>query len=512
VSNGSDTRNIYPALKDLSEKVHILKFDVDYDLGGLQLNDSFRGEWYQLATAQFNDTAYTLGSPNMALTTAQENQSYFQGANTFHLEKQFTDWSFGSGGYLYSKLNSDGTRDVALSGFAPYDGNLPSTFGWNANDIQLERESHVFSLSGLLGPWEGLTLSLGVQNEWTRQIGFGQAGFIVYDPTTINSGSPPSPQSISSSLDQRTFSQNVEVRFTKLPFSTLFAGVRFEQDSYGLYEDEQGGATPFLRQTDATRHLGDFRAGFNTSPWRRIALSGYYRHYENNTDYDNLLKEMPSYHNEGYPAFLQSRELRSEDAQMKLAIQMTSWLKTSISYQWLDNEYNTATAPVTFNITNGAPENISPGGGLLAGTYNAHVASLNATFTPWRRLFLSTTFAYQNARTVTFANGSTSVQPYAGNIYSVILSGNYALNPKTDLVATYAFSTADFGQDNFTTGLPLGINYHQHTLQAGIKRHLSKQASIGFQYRFYLYDEPSGGGANNFEAHGIFTTLVCRLP
>ena len=40
----------------------------------------------------------------MAMTTANEKQTYFQGANTVHLEKQFTDWLFASGGYLYSQF------------------------------------------------------------------------------------------------------------------------------------------------------------------------------------------------------------------------------------------------------------------------------------------------------------------------------------------------------------------------------------------------------------------------
>src|SRR5439155_8438158 len=32
VGNGTETRNIYPASKVVSEKVHILKFDLDYDV------------------------------------------------------------------------------------------------------------------------------------------------------------------------------------------------------------------------------------------------------------------------------------------------------------------------------------------------------------------------------------------------------------------------------------------------------------------------------------------------
>jgi hypothetical protein len=136
---------------------------------------------------------------------------------------------------------------------------------------------------------------------------------------------------------------------------------------------------------------------------------------------------------------------------------------------------------------------------------------LNTTITPWRRLFLSTTFAYQHARTVTAANDSPSVAPYIGDIYSLILSGNYALNQKTDLGASYAFSTADFEQADLAAGLPLGMHYHQHALQASIRRQITKGKSLGLQYRFYLYNEPTSGGANNFDAHAIFATLTCRF-
>ncbi|MEI6783562.1 MAG: hypothetical protein WCQ21_21940 [Verrucomicrobiota bacterium] len=62
---------------------------------------------------------------------------------------------------------------------------------------------------------------------------------------------------------------------------------------------------------------------------------------------------------------------------------------------------------------------------------------MNSTLTPWRRLFLSTTLSYQNARTITAANNSLSVVPYEGDIYSVMASGNYILNDKTELSASY---------------------------------------------------------------------------
>ncbi len=517
VSNGSLTNNVYPGFKDLFERVHILKFDVDYDLAGVSLSDKFRGEWYRLSTTELNESGYTLGGPlasTAAFTTADERQSYFQGANTFHAEKQFTDWLFGAGGYLYSKLNATGSVDVENSN--PTFLNLPSEFfpgypGFQAQHIELERESHVFSLSALAGPWEGLSFNLGTQNEWTRQTGLGSANVSLASPL-LGGVFDIGPEDFISDLDRRTFSQEAGLRFTKIPFTTLYVDGRLQQDSYGQYQDQEpvGGITPFAQKTDAQSKMNDVRAGFNTSPWRRVSLSGHVRRYENDTDYDNLFKDVPN-NNEGYPAFIRSRNLLSNEAEAKLALQLTAWLKTSLTYQLLANDYHTTTQVVTndaFFVTN----NISPGGKLLAGTYDAHIASFNATLTPWRRLFLSTSFSFQNARTVTSANGSPSVAPYAGNIYSVLLSGNYTLDDKTSLTVSYSFSRGDFTQDNGAAGLPLGLRYGQHALQAGFRRRVARDTTLGLDYRYYRYDEPSGGGFNNFQAHGVFATLALRLP
>lgn len=514
VRNGSLTNAVYPSFKELSERTHILKLDLDYELGGVLLRDNFRGEWYRLGSHEFNESGYALGSGPVAsmaaFTRGDDRQSYFQGANTFHLEKQFTDWLFGAGGYLYSRLDGSGGTDVDNSNTARL--NLPGTFffgypGFQTQRLEIERDSHVFSLSAMLGPWEGFNLTLGTQNEWTRQTGFVLA--------TVNQAYPGTPiidlgpESVHADLDRRVFSQGAGLRFTKIPFTTLYAEARFEHDDLGQYQEDGSVLTPFVQKTDAVSRLQDFRAGFTTSPWRRMSLSGSYRRSDNTTDYEHPFKVVGP-PNEGYPAFILSRELLSDQAEAKLAFQATGWLKTSASYELLANTYHTATQPVSVDPFTGTL-GISPGGPLLAGTYNAHIASLNATLTPWRRLFLSTTFAYQNARTVASANGSPSVAPYGGDVYSVVASGSYTLNDKTSLTAGYSFSTANFAQDNPPAGVPLGIHYRQQGLEVGLKRQLAKHKTLGLEYRYYRYDE-SSNPFNNFQAHAVFATFACSWP
>jgi hypothetical protein len=510
VSNGTDTRNLYPAYKDVAERVQILKAAINYDLGGAQLSDDFRGEWFHLQTHEMDAAAYTVGSPGLAFTTADERQNYFQGANMFHAEKQFADWFFAAGGYLYSKLDSSGSLDVQTLG--PEFLNLAANAapGWQSQAITLERESHVFSLSGLLGPWEGLTLSLATQNEWTRQNGLSGAAVTLalpFAPFIF----PVDVENLLANLDERILTQDAAVRFTKIPFTTLFAEAQFRQDDLGQFQDEQSGLTPFLTQIDARSRLEDFRAGFDTSPWRPLSLSGSYRQNDNQTDYNPTLKQALGGSFVGYPAFILYRDLLSREADGKLALQVNSWLKTTLTYQWLANRYRTRTESVNDPLS-GLAGGLSSGGQLLAGTYDAQMTSLNATLTPWRKLFFSGTVTYQHARTVTADNGSTAVIPYSGNVYSLILSGDYTLNNRTSLLVAYSFSAASFGQDTFATGLPLGLNYHQHVLEAGLKRELSRHTALGLQYRFYRYTEPSTGGAANFDAHAIFATFSCKLP
>lgn len=512
VSNGVDARNIYPGFKQLSEQVHVLKLDADYEAGGVLISDSFRGEWYKLNSEELNDSGFTNspGNPAMALTSANERQTYFEGANTLHLEKQFTKWLFGAGGYLYSKLNADGSMDVQNDNAALLNnpGGAFSGFpGWQIQPIELERESHVFSLSSLLGPCEGLSITLAVQNEWTRQNGLDTGTSTLASALLGTNILALGYETNLANLDQRTFSQELGIRFTKIPFTTLFAEARFQENDLGRYESTDGGLTPFLLYADEANHQEDLRAGFNTSPWRRLSLSGQVQRYDDNTVYNNI--EQRVILNEGYPGFIRRRDLISNKAEGKLGYQAATWLKTTLSYQYLANDYHTYTAPVALGLFPPV-SGVSPGGAVAPATYDAHIASFNATLTPWRRLFLSTTFSYQNARTVTGVIGSPSVVPYAGNIYQAIVSGNYALNESTDLILTYSFAFADFTQA--PDSLPLGIKYHQHTLEAGIQHRLAKNTTVGLQYQFYHYDEPSSGGVDNFNAQGLFATLACRLP
>jgi len=102
--------------------------------------------------------------------------------------------------------------------------------------------------------------------------------------------------------------------------------------------------------------------------------------------------------------------------------------------------------------------------------------------------------------------------PYKGRVYSALASGNVGLTEKNDLHVSYSFSYADYEQHNEREGLPLGIVYHQHGVQGGLTRRVSQNVSASIRYGFFLYDEPTSSGINDYTAHLLFGTVVMKFP
>jgi Planctomycete cytochrome C len=499
------TKNIYPAYQDVDEKTHVLKLDLTYDTHGARLEDNFRAEFYRLQTHRVNDGSLQLGQAVPDSTVlVDESYRHFQANNSFRLEKQINPWLYASGGYLYNRLAGDGAFNqgamlTATGGLFPY--------AWS-DAILLDQETHLFNAAASLGPWAGLVGFAGVQEEWTAQHGLGLEQLDAGDPADPSTFFLQ-PASVGSDLGTFRSEENFGVRYTRIPCTVLFTDVRLEQTHLGQFGEEQpasGGFVPgeFTRYTDEVGDLKEYRAGFELSPWTVVSFNTQFKHRDKQTDYNHLLAEAFGFPNAGYPAFITRRDLTDEEVTAKMVVRPVSWLRTTLSYRLLASDYHTATAPL--------PGDLSPGGGVLAGNYDAQVYSLNAILTPWRRGYLSSTLSYQPSRIVTANNGVASVVPYRGDVYSLINSANYAVSASTPLRATYSYSHADYGEDNAGGGLPLGIRYTWHALQFGVRHRLRKRATLGVQYAFYYYHEPSGGDVNDFTAHAVFAMLSVKLP
>jgi hypothetical protein len=446
-----------------------------------------------------NADAVTLGNavPDFATRYRERFQS-FEGANTLRFEKPVKDWLFLSAGYLYSNL--DGDAGFSSESFIPADPAQGPFVGDVADEIVLRREAHVFNANAQATPWQALAVSAGVQTDWTRQEGFGHAALAGM------------PSTLDANLDRFALTEHAGLRFTRIPFTVLHAEARLQQEDYGQYEqaavdDAFPDARDFLRDTDASSDLWDLRAGATVSPWARVSFDGGYRWRSGNTDYDvardDDLSPTPG---NGYPAFIQARDVTGDEVNARVVWHAARWLKTSLKYQFVDSTIDTQTAGALDPNTGGT----SPGGWLQSGKHVANVYSLNATLTPWRRLLWNTTVSLSDAET-TSGLETASVVPYEGQIYTVLSSLSFALDPRTDLTASYGFSRADYAQDQAADGLPLGLVYDRHSLLAGVKRQFKRNLTGSLAYGFWSYEEPTSGGAADYTGHGVFAWFTKRF-
>ena len=503
------TRHIYPARKNIDEDVHVLRLDVSHDIAGAHIEDNMRAEFFDLKTKRANDIDFPAGQAYpAAFTTTRETHNQVQFANTLHGGKSIRDWLFVSAGYLFTQLEADATLNQKTSDGA---GRPAAGFAGAATDIVLKESAHVFNANTLLGPWDGFTAALGVQNEWSEQRGFGHQNLADIDPNDPTSVDNAQPRLVASAIDRLIVEENLVLRYTAIPATVLFAEARLRQERSAKFE-ELFGDHDFLRDTDANINRQEYKTGFEASPWRWASLNASYKHKRHDSHFHDERDEQPistngpSLNGPGYPAFIRSRATDSDLAEMRLTLRPVTWLKTTLSYQVGLTDYDTVTDPVHVVGIN------TPGGHIFAGEYDSATYSANVTVTPARRWYLSTTLSYQESRTRTAANGSLAVAPYRGDTYSVLASSTFVLSERTDLVGSYSFSRARFGQHNFASGLPLGIDYDLHGVQLGVTHRINTNMTTGVQYGFFKYNEPTAHGFNDYTAHMIFGTFTMRLP
>jgi len=500
-TQGGETRKIYPAYKRIKEDVHILRANVKYDWAGLLLENNFMAEFLDLETQRYEVSPASGGAVPDTFTTIEDSHEAFQFSNTFSLQKEIKDWGLLSGGYYYSHLDADAAfRQSTMNGM----GALVVGQHWFAQPIIHDWSAHIFNLSTRLGPWEGLTFSGGVQNNWERQNSVGSSTLFFGLPNAMMAIPPFFVSRVSSSKQKVTTTEHATLRYDRIPHAVLFAEAEFEQGRIDYFERDPGALQGFLRDTESRSRDQDYRAGFTLSPWSRVSLNAHYRYRQQEDDYDHLRNEAGGGANVGFPGFILGRDLETREFRTRLNVRPTPWLRVFLTCQMQATDYRTETDAVTF----GLPSD-TVGGDHLAGEFDSRIYSLNVVATPWQRVALNGTFSFHDSQTRTANNGDPAVEDYEGEIYSILFGGSYQLDDKTDISAHYTFSQGDFSQGNTAEGLPLGIEYRQHGLQAGIATQIGDNLRAQLQYQLQHYEEPSSGGVNDYTAHGVF--LNCAL-
>jgi len=507
---GSRTRKIFPATKDVDETVDIFKVDVEHEIENVQIANSFRFEIYDMDVKRLDDGAFTFGGPvaSNRTVTARETYQHDLFSNIFRMESHVNEKVFWSMGYLF--LDSRGDAGIDIDTFNGLGQLLTVANGLAISRdrdqqtlfVDLDQNSHVLNGNVMFGPFFKKTTSFygGIQAEKTETDGREAAE--LFEGTEA-------PAEANESLvhnDKEWFEERIGVRFSGIPFTTLYAEGKWNQGNIALFEEELVTNPPnpeelFLRYTDTDVSRQDYRVGFNTAPIRQLTLSSYYRHNRRENDYhgliDQLIEDGEDVGQPGYSGFIDRQTLTTDEVGAKLTIRPRSNLSFSFKYQFvMTDTYTTFEDPTASNQT---------------GDYKSSIYTVGATLVPIPRMFCSALFSYQDTRTIAQDNGSLAVATWRGDVYSVVGSVGYALDNKTDIRADYSFSTTDNAQPISLTGLDLGSDYTRHGLTVTLSRALRHNVLARLRYGFFDFEEDNTGGFNDYTAHLVAGSVTVRF-
>jgi hypothetical protein len=485
VTQGATTRKIYPSIDGIKEHTDIVKLGLEYDMSKVHLVDDLRYEHFGSDDTR-DDASLNLNTSSLQPVTVHEDYHSDAFYNTFHMDCHVNDKVYWSLGYLHSSLSGGGNMQVSEPApLGPFD------ITGAASPISVNLDSDVLNLNSMFGPFKGLVLYAGLQAEKTDTHGFN-------DALLAQAASTATTNLIRSFEDTKSLSETLGLRYTKIPYTTLYAEGQWNEEQIDLDQSETEDSLPSLGLvSDETTLRQDYRVGFNTAPLPRVTLAARYRHYIDHDDYD-----YPTDTVVGYPGFITGQDFTTDEIMTKLTLRPCSRFNVAFTYQLVSTDIRTSTEAVP---------TIAPGGTLQSGDYDLNIYSVSATVTPLSRWYVTGYFSLQDTRTATPVNQNPAVPTYHGNVYTVMATTGYALDKKSDLTLEYSYSRADNFANDSAVGLPLGLNFQRHEVQAGISRKISTNVVAHLRYGFYSYDESSTGGFNNYIAHLASASCTVRF-
>ncbi|MFA6564398.1 MAG: autotransporter outer membrane beta-barrel domain-containing protein [Verrucomicrobiia bacterium] len=532
---GSTTKKIYPAFKDIDERVDIFKLGVEHTIGGLNLGDDFYFEQYANSTYRLDDSTYTLPANTLKSVSVGEQYHHDMFSNAFHADHYVNDKVYWSLGYLFTSMGGDAGAQVdtfygAGTTAAQRDKFFRTQLSGDPG-VRLSQDSHTANINLMVGPFDGLMASVGVQAEKEDT----DTSSFTYYPE-IPAGSPiigtvpanapfaplvPGPvRRIVTTVDKQGLEEHVGLRYTKIPYTTIYTEAKWAQEDYNDDANQQAFVSPFGGPAGAGGGFGldlqtirqEYTAGFATSPWARMTWTTQYRHkrIDNLTNTRYNIAGMSS-----YAGTLQDQEFTEDEISTKLTYRPFSKVALTLKYQLVSEDiYNTTPAQAgsgTFTAT--------PAGTIQAFNYYANIYSASATVTPMNRLYVTGLVSYQDSKSSAFDNGAPSVAtPYKGSVLSVLGYAGYALDDKTDLTAEYSYSRTDNYTENgygtFSTqtsdySLSYGLNNQLQGASLKLTRRISDTISVALKYGFYNYKEDYTGGINDYTAH--LASAACTI-
>lgn len=493
------TAGIVPTVQSIDESRHIFEVDLTHRIKKVDVGVGAVYEFGDLnnrrAISQFPGEGAAAGERKI---TNREGSDYDLFNTHGFVETWLKPNLFFSAGYMFSDLQNDtvGSRvwgsdfDVV---FAPDPNNGQGYTNLLSN---ARKQSHVANLNLMTKPTTTLTITPSVRVErqdWDANSSADSSfGNNLFGATTSSADAD--------AIDVR---ERLDIRYSGITNWVFTAQGEWTEgqgnlaENGGLFNAATTPGTPLQRETEETRLFQKYSLGVKWYPIRRLSMDvgGYYK--RNNYDYEHTIDSTPnnSIANR-YPAYLTMQNFATYDGNARVTWRPLNNLTLVGRYEYQLSDINTTPDPISGLSKTESAEMTS------------HIVALNASWSPWSRLYLQAGVNYVDSALRTPASDYTAAVLEAQNNYwSVNLNAGIVLDDKTDLNLGYTYYRADNYKDNTPIGIPYGSGAEEHGVSATLSRRINKNLRASLRYGYYNYNDDTASGQRDYDAHVVYTSL-----
>jgi hypothetical protein len=484
-NTGDDAQFVYPNTKLIEWQVNTLKAGAEFEVKGATVGLNQKFAFY--SANNYADNIWELRNntlPAYETYTLTEEPSYRTSTTTLLADKQVNENVFMKGGYLLNLMNGKDKweRDWYNNGTLAaryFDG-----------EVDTEAKSNVFSWGMNFKPMKSLQLTTRLRYENTDTNAFSRylrdgVSFLV--PPLYN-GVLDLVQDANTDMNKSSFGESVGLQYSLpvVPRTTFFANADLEQTSY-KYLVTTGGVTgtaaPLAMQEDYKYDIdrSAYTVGINTRPIRPVYITGQYRRINNTNDYvvytDN---------HAGYPLWMGDHSRVSDEFSVRTDLRPVKWGFFTVKFSAPQTAYDLSKYAME-------PDTIAAA--------HLQTTSCGVTLTPMAKLYINTMYSWQTSRLKTDASGASALAQgfYDGNSDSIVTTANYELSEKTSLTSQYERWSA------------VDTKASQQGMGVGVERRITPNLRANVNYTYYVYDDKSQGGNNDYKANVIFATLTAKF-
>lgn len=493
-------KKIVPGFRDLDETRHTFSLDVKHAIGNTEFG---LGGRYEIQANDDLKTIYqqpTQGTTARTLNQAEGVHADIANAHAYTDTKLNDKWEFTTG-YSFSTLHSvlSGSRynKAIVTPLSATDTRFANLAG--GSDLN----QYVMNLNLMYSPSTNWFIIPSVRVEKEDLTGSATDNVVTGTATPVVS---PATQFANNDKGSLYVTEALDLRYVGITNWAFYTRVEFSEDRSDL--SEQFGtnitkAATIFRDTEWNRLLQKYTIGANWYPIRKANFGTQYYHRISDNDYHNTLDSTSNLGTSGdrFPGYLGAQNFDVDDVNFRMTLRPLPLLTMVTRY---DFQLSTAyTQP-----------------DLLAGIESArnqrHLIGQTISWTPLNWLAVQANGNYVRSTT------HSPVEDLTGAMTGVVLSApnnywtagltlGFVLDDKTDLQTSYSYYRANNYVDNSLVGLPYGAGARQHEVGVTLTRRISRSMRWNLQYAFSSYHDETSGGALNYEAHGILSSLQYRF-